>query len=61
MNRRNVTNANTDESRYSGARDRRSFPRPFVRTAQDPDLQGASKGDGNEPLTQTSDNEEKQS
>lgn len=61
MNRRNVINANTDESRYSVAAGRRSFPRPRVPTDPDPDLLGASKDDGNEPLTRTFEPEEMQS
>lgn len=61
MNRRNVINANTDASGYSGTSGRRSFPRPLVSTDPDPDLLGASKDDGQELLTRTCEPEEMQS
>lgn len=60
MNRRNVINANTDESRYSVAPGRRSFPRAFVPTDPDTELLGALK-DGEEPLTRIREPDEKQS
>ncbi len=61
MNRRSVTNANTDESRYAVPRSRRSFPRPLESKARDIDLQLASADDLMEPVIEASDDDEKQS
>ncbi len=62
MNRRNVINANTDESRYSVAPGRRSFPRALVPTDPHPELLcAASKDDGEESLTRIREPDEKQS
>ena len=54
MNRRNVTNADTDEGWSSGPRGRRSFPRPYERTARDRDLYQVAEADGDEALTRDS-------
>lgn len=54
MNRRNVINANTDQSRFSGARRSGAFAPVFVPTDRDLGLQVPSQVEGKEPLTQGS-------
>jgi hypothetical protein len=57
VNRRNVINANTDQSRSSGARRSGSFTPAFVPTDRDLGLHVPAKVEGKVPLTQGSGNE----
>lgn len=58
MNRRNVINADTEQSRFSGGRRTGSFPRDFDRTVQDAIQHETWKDDGKDSLNQGDDDQD---